>query len=219
MCLSSTFLAPIQLGYKILLCICTHSCCWAFPLALTLVYLHHSCCWAFSYALTLVYLHPQLLLGSFPCFDSCVSAPQLLLFSFPCFDSEARVPAGSPSRRGDVTVDVWHTPAELALSFLFCTCVNFCLYGPFNCISFHKFSRQLSVFSLCSFGLISALLVLSIINLFMKVSLSPDNIICGWLGLKHQLSNHLALKSKGRSLNHNTRIHFKYGNMYHRDGH
>ena len=38
--------------------------------------------------------------------------------------------------------------------------VFFCLYGPFNCISFHKFSRQLSVFSLCSFSLISALLVL-----------------------------------------------------------
>ena len=37
--------------------------------------------------------------------------------------------------------------------FLFRSCVYFCLYSPFNCISFHKFSRQLSVFSLCSCGL------------------------------------------------------------------
>ena len=28
----------------------------------------------------------------------------------------------------------------------FCFCIYFCLYGRFNCISFHKFSRQLSVF-------------------------------------------------------------------------
>ena len=39
-------------------------------------------------------------------------------------------------------------------------------YGPFNCISFHKFSRQLPAFSLCSSGLISALPVLSAISLY-----------------------------------------------------
>ena len=99
------------------------------------------------------------------------------------------VPAGSPSRGGDVTVYVWHKPAELAHSLLFCSCVYFCLYGSFNCISFHKFSRQLSVFSLCSCGLSSALLVLSTIYLFMKVSFSPDIIPSGWLGSKHQLTN------------------------------
>ena len=82
-----------------------------------------------------------------------------------------------------------HKPTEPAHSFLVCSCVYFCLYGPFNCISFHKFSRQLSAFSLCSSGLISALLVLSTIYLFMKVSLSPNVILCGWLGLKHQLTN------------------------------
>ena len=27
----------------------------------------------------------------------------------------------------------------------------------------------------------------------MKVSLSPDVILCGWQGLKHQLANRLAL--------------------------
>ena len=67
-----------------------------------------------------------------------------------------------------------HKPAEFAHSLLFCSCVCFCLYGPFNCISFHKFSRQLSAFSICSSGLISALSILSAIYLFMKVSLSPD---------------------------------------------
>ena len=76
-----------------------------------------------------------------------------------------------------------HKATELAHSFLFCSCVYFCFYGPFNCISFHKFSQQLSVFSLCSSGLISALLVLSTIYLFMKVSFSPDIILC------HQLTN------------------------------
>ena len=40
------------------------------------------------------------------------------------------------------------------LFFKFCSSVSFCLYSPFNCISFHKFSRQLSAFSLCSSGLV-----------------------------------------------------------------
>ena len=46
-------------------------------------------------------------------------------------------------------------------SSFFCACVCFCLYGPFNCISCNKLSKQLSAFSLCSSGLISAVLVLS----------------------------------------------------------
>ena len=52
---------------------------------------------------------------------------------------------------------LWHKPTELAHTFLLCSCVCLCLYGPFNCISFHKFSRQLPAFSLYSSGLISAL--------------------------------------------------------------
>ena len=94
---------------------------------------------------------------------------------------------------------------RLPTLFLFCSCVYFCLYCLFNCISVHTFSRQLSVFLLCSSGLISALLVLSTIYLCMKISLkflcgtfynlfndwlgdklkfvfSPDVILCGWLG-------------------------------------
>ena len=44
---------------------------------------------------------------------------------------------------------------------LFLVC--FCFHGPFNCISFHKFSQQLSALSVCSYSLISALLALSTI--------------------------------------------------------
>ena len=99
------------------------------------------------------------------------------------------VPTSSPSRGGDVTVYAWHKQAELAHSFLFCSFVYLSLYGPFNCISFHKFSRQLSVFWLCSSSLISALIVLSTIYPFMKVSFSPDIIPSGWLGSKYQLIN------------------------------
>ena len=72
---------------------------------------------------------------------------------------------------------LWRKPTELAHSFLFCSCISICLCGPFNCISFHKFSLQLSAFLLCSSGLISALLVLSTVYLFMKVSFSPDIIL------------------------------------------
>ena len=88
---------------------------------------------------------------------------------------------------------LWHEPTELAHSFLFCSCVCVCLYGPFNCISFCKFSQQLSAFSLCSSSLISALLVLSTTYLFMKVSFSPKIILCGSLGLKHRLTIYLHL--------------------------
>ena len=80
-----------------------------------------------------------------------------------------------------------HKPHLPTPFFIFYSCVCFCLYCPFNSISFHKFSRQLFAFSLCPSGLNSALLVLSTIYLFMKVSLSPDIILCGWLGSKHQL--------------------------------
>ena len=51
--------------------------------------------------------------------------------------------------------------------------VSISVYGPFNCISFHKFSRQLSAFSLCSPGLNSALLVLSTIYLFHETLPQP----------------------------------------------
>ena len=90
------------------------------------------------------------------------------------------VPTGFPSRGGDVAVYVFNiNQPSSPTPFLFCSYVCFCLYGPFNCISFHNFSRHLSAFSLCSSGLMSALLVLSTTYFFMKVSLSPDIILCG----------------------------------------
>ena len=89
---------------------------------------------------------------------------------------------------GMLRVNVWRKPIELAHSFLktfflLCSCVYICFKGTFNWISFHKFSRQLSVFLLYSSCLISALLVLSTIHRLMKVSFVPDVILCGWLGL------------------------------------
>ena len=66
-----------------------------------------------------------------------------------------------------------HKPTKLAHCFLFCSCVCFCLHGPLNCISFHKFSRQLSAFSLRSSSLISALLVLLTMYLFIKCLPQP----------------------------------------------
>ena len=100
-------------------------------------------------------------------------------------------PAGSPSHGGDVTVYVYdiNQPTLLTPFFIFCSCVYFCLYGPFNCISIHTFSLQLSVLSLCSSGFISVLLVISTICIFMNVSFSPDIIHNGWLGSKHHSTN------------------------------
>ena len=59
------------------------------------------------------------------------------------FEYLAEVPAGSPSRGGNVVVSVQDVN-QLSLPtsfFLFCSCAYFCLCGPFNCISFHNFSR------------------------------------------------------------------------------
>ena len=47
------------------------------------------------------------------------------------------VPAGSPSRGGDVAVYVKNKPTELACCFSFCSCVYFCLYSTFNCVPSH----------------------------------------------------------------------------------
>ena len=100
-------------------------------------------------------------------------------FAFPPESSSSCPPGLTFTWWGCCGLCLWYKPTKLAHSFLFCSCVCFCLYGPFNCISFKKCSRQLSAFSLCSSGLISALLVLSTVYLSMKVSLSPDIVFCG----------------------------------------
>ena len=89
------------------------------------------------------------------------------------------VPVGSPSRGGDVAVYVFDinqpslpTPFHSVLVSVF---IFMALSTVFHSIN----SPDNSAFSLCCSGLISALLVLSTIYLVMKVSLSPDIILCG----------------------------------------
>ena len=121
------------------------------------------------------------------------SFPARALFFFSCLKVKWRSARSHQSTRAHLHVMgmlrfmSWHTPTELARSFLFCSCVYVCLYGPFNGILFHKFSRQLSF----SHSVLPVLFLpyWSYISLFMKVSFSPDIIPCGWLGSKHQLAN------------------------------
>ena len=98
------------------------------------------------------------------------------------------VPAGSP-HGGDVMTYVWHKPTKLAHSFLFCSWFCFRLSGSFNCIWFHKFSQQLCFLTLFFRSYFCLIGPFNYISLFMKVSLSPDIILCGWPGLKRQLTN------------------------------
>ena len=86
------------------------------------------------------------------------------------------VPTGSPSRGGDVTVYVLDiNQPTLPTLFILSVSVFMALSTVFHSIN----SPDNSAFSLCSSGLMSALLVLSAAYHFMKVSLSPDIILCG----------------------------------------
>ena len=127
-----------------------------------------------------VFLSAHVWLGAIQCW-STLSPCTFPLTIHSVFDITAtrkkvwrKISSWSPRR---ITFSWWgcyrlcrgHKPTELAHCFLFCSCVCVCLYGPFKNISFHEFSRQLPVFSLCSSGLISALLVLSTAYFFVKV--------------------------------------------------
>ena len=85
----------------------------------------------------------------------------------------------SPSRGGDVAVyvfDINHLSlATPFYSVLVSVSVFMALSTAFYSINF----PDNSLLSHCSPGLISAVLVLSTIFLFVKVSLSPDVILCG----------------------------------------
>ena len=100
------------------------------------------------------------------------------------------VPPGSPSRGGDVTVSVPDINQPSLPPPFYSLLVSVSVFITLS-IVFHSINSppKLPAFSLCSFGLISALLVFSTIYLFLKLFLSPDVILCGWLGLKHQLTN------------------------------
>ena len=90
------------------------------------------------------------------------------------------VPAGSPSRGGDVTVYVQDTNQPSLLIPFYSVLVSISVFMALSTVfHFIEFSRQLSVFSLGSSGLLSALLVLSTICLLVKVSFSPDIIPSG----------------------------------------
>ena len=98
------------------------------------------------------------------------------------------LPTGSPSRGGDVAIGVFDVnPPSLPTPF-YSVLVSVSVFMALSTV-FHSInSPDWSAFSLCSSGVISALLVLFTIFFFMNVSLSPDITLCGWLGLKHQLN-------------------------------
>ena len=80
------------------------------------------------------------------------------------------------------------TNRTCSLLFILLLCL-FLSFRPFSCISFHKFSRDNS--SLSHSVLPVWLLPYWSFQLYIssKFSLSPDIILCGWLGLKRQLTN------------------------------
>ena len=110
--------------------------------------------------------------SSFRCLNAYSCSVCHLNTTFLHVSSLSRSPRAHLSRGGDVKVYVLDINQQsLPTPFTLFLCL-FLSYGPFTCISIHKFSRQLSVFSHCSPSLISAYLVLSTIYLFLKVSLN-----------------------------------------------
>ena len=79
---------------------------------------------------------------------------------------------------GDVAVYVFDINEPSLPTPFYSVLLSVAIFMALSTVSFHKFFRQLSAFSLFSFGLISAILVLSTMHLFMKVSLSPNGILC-----------------------------------------
>ena len=117
------------------------------------------------------------------CLYQCM---RVLLVLCPCWSPRAHLHVG-----GDVAVHVFviNQPSLPSPFHLF-----LCLYiiSVFMALStvFHSINPpDYSAFSICSSGLIYALLVLSTTYLFIKVSLSPDIILCGSMGSEHQLTN------------------------------
>ena len=91
----------------------------------------------------------------------------------------SRVPAGSPSGGGDVTANVLYINQPSLLTPFYSLLASVSVFMALSTV-FHSInSPDKSAFSLCSFGLLSALLALSTIYLFMKVSFSPDIIPSG----------------------------------------
>ena len=101
------------------------------------------------------------------------------------------VPAGSPSRGGDVAAYVLNTCQPSLPTPFYSVLVTVSVFMALSTVFHSLNSPDNSPLSHCFSRLISAVLVLSTTYLFTKVSLSPDIILCGWLGLTHQLTNYL----------------------------
>ena len=84
-----------------------------------------------------------------------------------CLSLRSLCPCGLTFRWWGCCGCPWH---NRAYPFLFTLFWSVCVFGLFNCISFHKFSRLFSAFSICSTGPICSLLALWTVDLFMKVS-------------------------------------------------
>ena len=82
------------------------------------------------------------------------------------------VPAGSPSRGGNVAVYVFDINQPSLPTPFYSVIMSICVFMAFSTV-FHPINSSNN-----SPGLISALLVLSTIYLFIKVSFSPDIFLC-----------------------------------------
>ena len=107
-----------------------------------------------------------------------------------------------------VTRRIWHHALTVCGYFV----------RSFNCISFFKFSRQLSVFFILFLRSYLCLLVRSTIHLSVKVSFSPDITPRGWLGSNHQWTNFLCLcllwfACSSSFVDHNTGIVFFFSGL------
>ena len=89
------------------------------------------------------------------------------------------VPAGSPSHGEDVVVYVFDINQPSLATSLYSVLVSISVFIALSTIFHFINSPDNSPLSHCSSSLISALMVRSAIYLFIKVSFSPDIILCG----------------------------------------
>ena len=102
-------------------------------------------------------------------------------------------PTGSPWRGGDVVVYVFDINLlSLPTPFFYSVLVSVSVFIALSAVLHSKNSVTTLHFLTVLVVFFSAYWSFQVyIYLFMKVSFSPDVILCGWLGLKHQLTNWL----------------------------
>ena len=107
--------------------------------------------------------------------------------------SLAVVPTGSPSRGGDVVVYIFDINQPSLPTPFHSVLVSVSVCMALQTV-FHSMNspRQLFAFSLFFRSYIGLVGPFNYIFLH-KVSFNPDVVLCGWLGLKHQLTNSLAV--------------------------